>query len=287
MAIVTTDDKHYKGIANVIREILETNKKYKPDEITQGIDDVFLKGFDAGVDEGKQAQYDLFWDKFQKNGTRTDYQYAFANWVSSEEIFKPKYDIKPVGGAQRMFHGFQTSVSLPDVCEECGIVMDFSKVTSFEYFMYNYCAISRIGIVDCSSVTNLNRAFLMASSLKTIDKLIVHEGITSYTDCFANAIKLQNITIEGTIAGTGFSVSSHSELTHDSLFGKIATQEQRDAGKNILLFNGEYYYGGIIIALKDYSGTTTTKTVTLGATNLAKLTDAEKAIATQKGWSLA
>jgi hypothetical protein len=32
---------------------------------------------------------------------------------------------------------------------------------------------------------------------------------------------------------------------------------------------------------------TTTKTLTLGATNLAKLTDEEKAIATNKGWTLA
>ena len=275
MAIIAMDDKVLYDIAKAIRAKTGLKTEYTQEELSMfGIEDVYHSAYKEGegggyswgktegIEQGKQAQYDLFWDKFQKNGTRTDYQYAFANWVSSEGIFKPKYDIKPVGGAQRMFHGFQTSVSLPDVCEECGIVMDFSKVTSFEYFMYNYCAISRIGIVDCSSVTNLNRAFLMASSLKTIDKLIVHEGITSYTDCFAGAIKLQNITIEGTIAGTGFSVSSHSELTHDSLMS-------------------------IIYALKDYSGTTTTKTITLGATNLAKLTDAEKAIATQKGWTIA
>ena len=32
---------------------------------------------------------------------------------------------------------------------------------------------------------------------------------------------------------------------------------------------------------------TSTKKLTLGATNLAKLTDEEKAIATNKGWTLA
>ena len=39
--------------------------------------------------------------------------------------------------------------------------------------------------------------------------------------------------------------------------------------------------------LKDYAGTGTTHTLTLGTTNLAKLTDAEKAIATNRGWTLA
>ena len=43
----------------------------------------------------------------------------------------------------------------------------------------------------------------------------------------------------------------------------------------------------ILNCLKDYKDSGTTYTVTLGATNLAKLTDAEKAIATQKGWTLA
>jgi hypothetical protein len=43
----------------------------------------------------------------------------------------------------------------------------------------------------------------------------------------------------------------------------------------------------VINILKDYSGSGTTYTLTLGSTNLAKLTDAEKAIATEKGWTLA
>lgn len=220
------------------------------------------KVYNAGYTLGQQAQYDLFWDKFQQNGTRTNYQYAFANWSGMGDVFKPKYDIKPVGSIAHMFNGFQSFVSLPDVCEECGIVMDFSKVTNFSQFMYNYCSIYRIGVVDCSSAANLNNAFLLASSLKIIDKLIVHEGITSYTYCFDGAALLQNITIEGTIAGMGFNISSHKNLTHDSLIS-------------------------IINALKDYSGTTEKKTITLGTENLAKLADNEKAIATQRGWTLA
>ncbi|MBO5955586.1 MAG: hypothetical protein J6Q10_02165, partial [Clostridia bacterium] len=70
--------------------------------------------------------------------------------------------------------------------------------------------------------------------------------------------------ITGKIGKNGFSVSDSKKLSYDSLMS-------------------------IINALKDYSTDTsgTTYTVTLGTTNLAKLTNEEKAIATQKGWSLA
>lgn len=220
------------------------------------------KVHDAGYTRGKQAQYDLFWDVFQQKGNRTNYQYAFANWDGCSSIFKPKYDIRPTGTIGGLFYGFETFLDLQAVCEEQGIVIDFSKVTSFQNFMAASCAIYRIGVVDCSSVTSMALGFNQATSLKTIDKLILHEGITTYQDCFANTSLLQNITIEGTIAGTGFNVQHHKNLTHDSLMS-------------------------IINALKDYNGTTTTKTITLGATNLAKLTDNEKAIATQRGWTLA
>ena len=66
------------------------------------------------------------------------------------------------------------------------------------------------------------------------------------------------------MAKNGLDVSYCEYLTHDSLMS-------------------------IINCLKDYSDYTgTTNWVcTLGATNLAKLTDAEKAIATENGWTLA
>lgn len=219
------------------------------------------KVYDAGYNKGYQAYIDLIWDALQDKGARTDYKKAFYNWDKFKECFKPKYDIKPVGSVSEMFADINQYVSIPTLCESQGIEMNFSLATEFRNMLYK-SAIWRIGIVDCTSATSLIYAFNNASSLTTIDKLIVHEGITMYTYCFANTTQLQNLTIEGVIAGDGLSVSAHTGLTHDSLMS-------------------------IINALKDYSGTTTTKTVTLGATNLAKLTDAEKAIATDRGWTLA
>ena len=43
----------------------------------------------------------------------------------------------------------------------------------------------------------------------------------------------------------------------------------------------------ILNALKDYSSSTSSWVCTLGTTNLEKLTEEQKAIATEKGWTLA
>ena len=43
----------------------------------------------------------------------------------------------------------------------------------------------------------------------------------------------------------------------------------------------------LVTILNNIASVTSTQTLTMGATNLAKLTDDEKAIATNKGWTLA
>ena len=53
-------------------------------------------------------------------------------------------------------------------------------------------------------------------SLHTIDKLIVDEN-TTYTGWFNSTTNLQNLTIEGTIAQKGFSVSACTKLSRASI----------------------------------------------------------------------
>ena len=100
--------------------------------------------------------------------------------------------------------------------------------------------------------------------LQTIDELVSSELSEWSSSAFQHATGLINMNVTGVIGKNNFNVSYCTKLTHDSLMS-------------------------IINCLKDYSADTSgTKWVcTLGTTNLAKLTDAEKAIATQKGWTLA
>lgn len=241
------------SIAEKLTVVAENEKKV--------YDAGYEKGETDGYNKGYNAYCDLIWDAFQDGGNRTDYKRAFYNWDKFEKCFKPKYDIKPVGSVAEMFADINQYISVPNLCAICGITIDFSKVTDFKNILKG-SAIWHFGVVDCSSATTLDYAFNLSSSLQKIDKLILHEGITSYAACFANTSLLKNITVEGTIAGTGILLSAHTSLTYESIMS-------------------------FINALKDYSGTATTKTITFGAKNLAKLTDSEKAVATQKGWTLA
>lgn len=129
-------------------------------------------------------------------------------------------------------------------------------------FLYSQITDTKVPITYVPSTsTTASSVFSSAKKLVTIRKITVGTRLT-YSGWFNGCTALTNLTVAGTIGQNGFDVSKCTNLTHDSLMS-------------------------IINALRDFSGTSTTKTVTLGSTNLEKLTDTEKVIATQKGWTLA
>ena len=218
---------------------------------------------------GQKSEYDRFWDDFQENGNRTNYLSAFgAMWT--KETFKPKYPIRPTNAYFMFFNNVGNGILIEDFvefCEENNVVLDYSQCTNAYYGIG--CLFSKhFGVLDFSKCTNMNNLFYghnsapSGYSVETIDELISSETTKFHATAFQNAINLTNMSVSGVIANNGFDVSYCPKLTHDSLMS-------------------------IINALKDYSGTGTTHTVTFGTTNTAKLTDTEKAIATQKGWTLA
>jgi hypothetical protein len=108
--------------------------------------------------------------------------------------------------------------------------------------------------------TQMNYAFGGAKSLKTIRSLDITK-CTSWVSPFYLCYALENITFVGTVS-VDISFNYSKKLTHESLMS-------------------------IINALYDFSSDTSGKThkVNLGSENLAKLTEEEKAIITQKGWT--
>lgn len=51
------------------------------------------ENIDKYIEQGRQEEWSEFWDDYQDNGNRTDYQLAFRGIGWTSKNFKPKYDI--------------------------------------------------------------------------------------------------------------------------------------------------------------------------------------------------
>lgn len=216
-------------------------------------------------DAGKKAEYDEFWDNFQpEKGAAHIYQYAFSGHHWNDITFKPKYDIVfSLGYSGTYAFWGNGATDIAATLEQRGLKMD-TTLCGYWACMFQNAKTKRLPELNCSHAMDYGDEGLYYtfanSKVETIDKMIVVEEL-KYTSTFNGCANLKNIIFEGVI-GNNISFQASPLLTHDSLMS-------------------------IINHLKDFSGTTTTRALTLGSTNLAKLTDVEKAIATQKGWTLA
>ena len=209
--------------------------------------------YQEGLADGKQAEYDRFWDNYQDYGNRTNYEYAFSHWVG--EVFKPKYNIAPIERAGYMF----ASATIPDlkgILEELGVTLDFSKNTDFDY-TFSRTNTSRIPKVDASSCKILRNTFLYCAA-EYIEEVRVVET-TTYQHPFQSCSNLKDITFVGTIGNS-------IDFLQSKLLSNTSAQS-------------------IIDALKDLTGATA-MTVTFYTTVGAKLTEAQKATITAKNWTL-
>ena len=205
---------------------------------------------------GQQSEYDRFWDIYQDNGKRDGYRYGFAGNGWTEEIFKPKYDLKPYD-ANGMFRGSYI-VNLKERLETCGVVLDLSECVSFSDGFNSCPKLKVLPKLDGSAMPGTTNMCYNCTELETIEELKCAEK-TGFNNTFYKCSKLTNMIVTGVIGQNGLDLHWSTKLTHDSLMSIINALQTKTSG---------------------------TWTVTLGSENLAKLTDAEKAIATQKGWSL-
>lgn len=166
------------------------------------------------------------------------------------------------------------------------------KATSL-YYMFNTCKslesldLSKWGcqsltgltntFSDCSSLTSLNLSGWNTSQVTKMDNTFMYcTGLTSLNlsgwdmssvTYFGSAwYRLDSLTdlVFGTGLKTSISITHSENLTVESILS---------------IFNGLYDFTA--------NGETTSCKLTLGSTNLAKMTDEQKAIATNKGWTLA
>ena len=195
--------------------------------------------------------------------------YMFYNCSKLKNI--PSLNTSKATGMNSIFYGCKLLTELP--------LFDTSNVTTMGNAFQACTSLTEIPQFDTSNVTTANATFYGCSSLITIPELDFGKVIT-VNSLFNGNTKLttlggfKNLGKAYTQKTTGYSnyaltLSACTALTHDSLMNII---------NNLYDLNVTYNVAG--------GGTLYTQKLILGATNLAKLTDSEIAIATNKGWTV-
>lgn len=207
-------------------------------------------------DAGKKAERIGFWSDIQENGSRENYSLFFSS-AFNERNFYPAFDFNVKNGMY-MFRSLWFNGDLDQRLKDCGVVLNTENITNADGMFHSTYGITKLPHLVLTSPRILSLTFYDMQSLKSLEVTFGKE--TGYSGTFGGCTALENLLVHGTIGQNGFNVSVSTKLTNDSLMSIINALEAKTEG---------------------------TWTVTLGTENLAKLTDAEKAIATEKGWTLA
>ncbi len=167
---------------------------------------------------------------------------------SSKLTSIPLLNTSKVTNMQNMFMQCKSLTTIP--------LLDTSNVTKM-YQMFNNCLkLTTIPLIDTSNVTNMLAMFKGCSALTTIPPLDTSRVI-NMDNMFSGCSNLENIHMTG--MAVSFNISASTLFTTEALheiIGNLAT-------------------------------VTSSKTLTMGSTNLAKVSEEYKTIATNKGWTLA
>lgn len=249
----TVSDEFYSFLQQIATPRTQLSLAEKLVLIAENEQWVYDAGYAAGQSAGDDGYYDAFWDAFQQNGTRTNYQYAFAyGW--DDETYRPKIIPKPVGQGTANYMFQKSKITRIDLTN-----FDGTEITSSTGIFTGADAVTYLE-VDFPLCTSLANSLYQLSALKTI---VLHNLNGCMLGGFIGAKALENVTFNGTFGGEYMEMLQSDLLTYESL-------------------------QNVIEAAYDYAADPDDKThrVGLHATAKAKLTEADIAKLTQKGWTL-
>ena len=156
---------------------------------------------------------------------------------------------------------FSQRTSLYSAWEDCSLLTEFpmidtSNCTDFMSAWHGCYSLKSFPALHFSKGETFDFAWEGCSSLTSMPALDLHNG-SSIRDAWIGCSSLTTLGGFGAIKES-FSLSDSPKLTVESIMNVV-----------------------------NQAATVTGKTMTFGSTNLAKLTDAQKSVATSKGWTLA
>ena len=295
--------------ADKLNKLLNTKQAIKQSIIDKGVDvsdDVKFADYPGKIDSIMTGDSESVWNLFTDNGTRGQYLFYYCNDLTELDV--SNLDTSNMTDMTSMFQNCEslTELNLSN--------FDTSNVKNMSY-MFCYCfKLTELDLssFDTSNVTNINHMFAYCRELTELDlsnfdtknitmmssifnqcgelsQLNVNNWDTSKVDrmsqIFDNCKSLTSLNLSNwdiskiTASYYGFTAKYCSSLVDfyppQNINADFSVHESTALSHDSLMR-----------IINNLMTTTSTKTLTLGATNLAKLSSDEIAIATNKGWTV-
>ena len=181
-----------------------------------------------------------------------------AMYLGSKKVAVTNTVEKQVSSMKAFFEaGGKCQGSKAKSFEGCWQYDDTANVTDMGS-MFEYCYnITTVPLFDISNVTYMDSMFYGCEKLTTVPRFDI-SNVTRMYSIFTNCTRLEKIHMININAE--LNIGASTKFTREALLEIIGNLKAQTSGN---------------------------KTLRMGATNLAKLTDEDKAIATNKGWTLA
>ena len=203
-----------------------------------------------------EGYYNRFYDDMADYYTKTIRMFAYSTWENNNQPMILTNDYtnqgKGVESAERMFRSFKAT-------EE--IQLSNMLIRNSNY-MFDSSEFKRILVKEgCEVYLGVNYfcscLFRNCQNLEEVGTIDFSKMVYSFTNLFESCSKLKHVHCK------------HFKFSFD--IHQSTAFEESD----------------LVEIISNLDPVSTTQTLTMGATNLAKLTDAEKQVATDKGWILA
>lgn len=303
MSYIITDDKHYKDIANSIRSKMQTDREYYPKDMATAIDNI-----PSSADGTDNPVIGIYYTNPDDNGNPT--KVKISGWVN------------PTGGFPSIFTSDNVKLFIKqveflncnfvtlsnDLFRDCSSLMTVNLPNSLiligQFAFYNCTLLTAINLP--SSLTSIGQcAFEKCLSLATINlpNSLTSIGSYAFKSCTLlttinlpnSLIKINQNAFETCSALTTINLPNSLTSIGSNVFYGCGKLKNVTLGNdfncnNLVLSASTLYTRETILqwlnALADRTGQTANK-LTIGATNLAKLTEEDILIATNKNWTLA
>ena len=199
-----------------------------------------------------------------------------------------------------MFSGCSALTSVP--------LLNTSKVTNMNYMFADCTNLTSIPQLDVSNVTNMNYMFIRSriESVPSLDTSKVTTMSGMFKDCnflrSAPMLNTSNVTsmyhmfsgCNNLTTVPAYDVSNVGGPGSAGFAGmfyecyKLKSISMTNIGADLDIHHStKFERSDLLVILNNLKTVTSTTTLTMGDANLAKLSDEDKAIATNKGWTLA